>query len=82
MDTATDLLTAAEAAPQLRLSAESVRRHIREGRIKAVKMGRRYLIAQGEIDRVKSEGTAPVVLAGGRVFDRSGTVGEGGNDTE
>jgi hypothetical protein len=33
-----------------------------------VKIGRRYMIAPSEIERIKAEGTAPVVLAGGRVF--------------
>ena len=40
-----DMFTANEAAPMLRLSPESVRRMIREGRIVAVKIGKRYLIA-------------------------------------
>lgn len=66
-----NMFTADEAAPLLRLSPESVRRLIREGRIHAVKIGKRYLIAPAEIERIKAEGTTPVVLAGGRVFDRS-----------
>ena len=71
MQTDSDLLTAEEAAPMLRVSTESVRRYIREGHIKAVKIGRRYMIAPAEIERIKAEGTAPVVLAGGRVFEHS-----------
>jgi excisionase family DNA binding protein len=70
-----ELLTAEEVAPMLRLSVESVRRLIREKRIAAVKIGRRYLIAPAEIERIKAEGTAPVVLAGGRVFQ----PGDGGS---
>jgi excisionase family DNA binding protein len=68
MQTDSDLLTAEEAAPMLRVSTESVRRYIREGHIKAVKIGRRYMIAPSEIERIKAEGTAPVILAGGREF--------------
>lgn len=75
-----DMFTSQEAAPLLRLSPESVRRLIREGRIKAVKIGKRYLIAPAEIERIKAEGTAPVVLAGGRVFDRSRSEDQGGQD--
>jgi excisionase family DNA binding protein len=84
MQSDTDLLTAEEVAPMLRLSSESVRRMIREGRIVAVKIGRRYMVSRAEVERVKREGThpagpsSPVVLAGGRVFDRSHGEQEGG----
>jgi excisionase family DNA binding protein len=82
MPSDTDLLTAEEVAPMLRLSSESVRRMIREGRIVAVKIGRRYMVSPAEVERVKREGThpspsAPVVLAGGRVYDRSRSEQEG-----
>ena len=52
-----DMFTAEEAAPMLlRLSPESVRRLIRQGRIKAVKIGRRYMTGD-KIERIKAEGT-------------------------
>jgi len=71
-----NMFTSDEAAPLLRLSPESVRRLIREGRIKAVKIGKRYMIAPAEIDRIKAEGTEPVILAGGRVFRSPSEEGE------
>lgn len=68
-----DMLTCEEAAPVLRLSVESVRRMVRERRIAAVKVGRRYLIRRAELDRILEEGTQPpqpVTLAGGRTFSQ------------
>lgn len=64
------MLTVEEVAAELRLKPESLRRMIRQGRVAAVKIGKRFLIAPAEIERIKAEGTAPVILAGGRTFAR------------
>ena len=51
-----ELLTLEEVALELRLHAESVRRYVRNGRIRAVRFGRNYRVYRGEVERVKKEG--------------------------
>jgi len=68
-------LTVDEAAIALRMQPQGVRRLIRDGRLRAVMVGRKYLIDRAEIDRVLTEGTGPVILAGGRVFRAPGQEG-------
>ncbi len=69
-----ELLTVEEVAPKLRVSAAGVRKMIVDGRIAAVKIGRRYLVRASEVARVLAEGTSPtaqskpVALAGGRTY--------------
>ena len=79
-----EVLTAAEAAKVLRMSARGLTHLLRSGRMRAVKVGRRWLIPKDEVIRVLTEGTvgyfvhAPpadgVPLAGGRV--RPGRVND------
>ena len=66
-----DVLTAEEAAGELRMSAEGIRRLIGDGRLRAVKVGKQWLIDRAEIGRILSEGTAPITLAGGRTLERT-----------
>ncbi len=65
-------LTVEQVAPQLHMNPAGVRRLIRLGKLQAVKVGKRYLIAQEEVDRVLREGTEPIILAGGRAYPRKG----------
>ena len=51
-----DLFLPIEVATALRLHAESVRRAIREKRIKAIKTGRHWKISADELARLKREG--------------------------
>lgn len=44
--------TTAEAMSELRLTAETIRRYIREERLTAVRFGRKYLIPYTEIQRL------------------------------
>jgi excisionase family DNA binding protein len=69
------LFTVDEVAPKLRVSPAGVRKMIIDGRIAAVKIGRRYLVRAAEVERVLREGTSapmvpskPVGLAGGRTY--------------
>lgn len=48
--------TVEEASDRLRRSEVTIRRDIKDGRIKAIRMGRRWLIDAGEIARLLSEG--------------------------
>lgn len=50
------LLLTSELAALLRLHEESVRRCIRQGRIRAVKAGRHWRVAREEYDRIQREG--------------------------
>lgn len=45
-----------EVADALRYHIESVRRAIRQGRIKAIKTGRQWRVARAELDRLLREG--------------------------
>jgi excisionase family DNA binding protein len=49
------MLTTAEAADRLSITARSVARLIKRGTIKAEKRGRDYLIEVAEVERYKSE---------------------------
>jgi excisionase family DNA binding protein len=53
------LLTVEQCAERLKLHAKTVLRFIREGRIKAVKVGRAYRIASAEIEKMLGEPAAP-----------------------
>lgn len=68
-----ELLTVEETAEALRLSGEGLRRMLRLGRVKSVKIGRRYFVSREEVNRIKREGTQPVILAGGRAVPRVDT---------
>lgn len=48
--------TAEELADYLKVSAQTVRAWIREGKLKAVKFGRSWRIADHEVQRIVSEG--------------------------
>ncbi len=66
-----DMLTIHEAAAELRIHVETLRRWIRAGRLRAVKVGVKILVPRSEVERILSEGTAPITLAGGRTLERS-----------
>jgi len=48
-----ELLTASQAAEALSASSQSIRNWIRSGRLPAVRIGNRFLIARTEIDRLR-----------------------------
>lgn len=68
--TDSELFTVDEAAPMLRLSASGLRRMLARGDVSGVKVGKRWLVSAAEIERIRAEGTKPVVLAGGRQVSR------------
>jgi excisionase family DNA binding protein len=68
--TDSELFTVDEAAPMLRLSASGLRRLLARGDVSGVKIGKRWCVSGSEIERIKAEGTQPVVLAGGRQVSR------------
>lgn len=51
------MLNVQQAAEKLGLAQGTIRRFIREGRIKAVKVGRDWRIKESEIERILEEGT-------------------------
>jgi excisionase family DNA binding protein len=51
-----DYYTAAQIAAALGLTADGVRWRIRQGRIRAERIGRDWLIARNELERLKVEG--------------------------
>lgn len=53
------MLTCREAAPLLRLHPETVMKMLRSGMLSGVKVGRKWLVSESEIERVLREGTAP-----------------------
>lgn len=57
--TESELLAVAQAADELHLSVRAVQHRIKNGQIKAVKLGAgrtsAYVIARAEVDRVKAE---------------------------
>lgn len=63
------VLTSEEAAKALRVSGESVRRWLRDGSMRGVRVGRTWRVSRDEVLRVLNEGIEPkpVALAGGRV---------------
>jgi|BarGraIncu00222A_1022003.scaffolds.fasta_scaffold75686_1 excisionase family DNA binding protein len=54
-----DLLTVTQAAEALSSSGQSIRNWIREGRLAAVRVGNRFLIARAEIERMRGEAPGP-----------------------
>jgi len=54
---ADDWLTVQEAAAYLKLSIETVRRYLRDHKLKATKIGRQWRIRREELDRLLAEGT-------------------------
>lgn len=52
-----DWMTVQEAAAYLKLSIETVRRYLRDHKLKAVKIGRQWRIRREELDRLLAEGT-------------------------
>ena len=50
------LMTIKDAAAQLSLSHWSIRRFIRQGSLRSVRIGRRVLIEMSELDRLIEEG--------------------------
>jgi len=51
-----DLFSIGDAAEKLAISAWTIRAHLKRGAIKPVRVGRRVLIPQKEIDRLANEG--------------------------
>ena len=58
-------LTVEQCAERLKLHAKTVLRFIREGRLKAVKVGRSYRIASSEIEKILGEAAKPAFPASG-----------------
>jgi excisionase family DNA binding protein len=50
------LMTLDRAADRIGLSIHSVRRHVKEGRIKIVRVGKRLMVNTDEINRICNEG--------------------------
>lgn len=68
-------LTVAEVAELLHVTPETVRRMVRKGHLRAVKVGRNLLVAPSELAKLLATGTAPV----GRQRETTGAqVSEGG----
>lgn len=55
MDELKDLLTVNELAELLKLMPDTVRNHIRTGKIKAVKFNGAYIITKEEAERLQAE---------------------------
>lgn len=51
------LLSLEEVARQLGVHVKTARRQVRDGRLKAVRVGRQYRVAASELDRVMGQGT-------------------------
>ena len=61
-DTPADSLHNVFEATQLlgKVSPWTIFKHIREGKVTAVKLGRRVFVRQDEIDRIRREGLPPL----------------------
>jgi excisionase family DNA binding protein len=53
------LKSVVEAAELLRISPWTVRSYIRDGKLKPVRLGRRVLLAEDELERLVAEGQEP-----------------------
>jgi excisionase family DNA binding protein len=53
-----ELLTASQAADALSASSQSIRNWIRSGRLRAVRIGNRFLIPRSEVDRMLGDGSS------------------------
>ena len=53
------LKSVVEAAELLRISPWTVRSYIRDGRLRPVRLGRRVLLAEDELERLVAEGQGP-----------------------
>ena len=51
------MFTLKEVAIELRLSYTSTIKFVRQGKIKAVRVGKQWLVSETELERVKREGT-------------------------
>lgn len=55
------MLTVPEAAKRIRRNPETVRRWIREGRLRSVKVGTQYLVDEADLDALTAgSGSTPV----------------------
>ncbi len=54
-----DLLTATQAAEALSASSQTIRNWIRAGQLHAVRIGNRFLIPRGEVERLRGSASAP-----------------------
>ncbi len=52
MDTTRELMTPEQVADYLQISRETVYRYIRDGRLRASKMGRQYRVTKTNVDRL------------------------------
>jgi excisionase family DNA binding protein len=52
-----ELYSVEQVAERLGLQARTVRAHIRDGRLKALRIGKSYRIEEAEVDRYLREGT-------------------------
>src|SRR5438270_6931391 len=53
--TGTELLTVSQAAEALSASTQTIRNWIRSGRLRGVRIGNRFLIPHGEIERMRGD---------------------------
>lgn len=56
-----EFMTTEEVARRLRANTETIRRYVRTGVLRAVRIGRKMLISQAEFARFVSEQTKPTV---------------------
>ena len=63
MENSPILLSIEEAASTLRLSPWTIRRHLTEGKLKAVRIGRRVLLEPAELQRLVEAGRKPSIPA-------------------
>jgi excisionase family DNA binding protein len=54
-----DFVTTDCIAEKFGLDRQAVRRHIRQGAINAIRVGRKYLVTQAEYERILREGLKP-----------------------
>ena len=62
-----ELLTASQAAEALSATSQSIRNWIRAGRLRAVRIGNRFLIPRAEVERMRGE--LPGVAVGESVWE-------------
>ena len=64
-----DVLSTTEVAQALRATNQTIRNWIENDRIRAIRVGRRYLIARSELARLQIE--LDITLAGETVWDHT-----------
>jgi excisionase family DNA binding protein len=78
----TELLTVSQAAEALSASSQTIRNWIRADRLRAVRIGNRFLISQAEVDQLRGDipaphGESPWAFAGDEPAERLPRAGDG-----